>query len=336
MNKKVNIIAEIGQAHDGSLGILHSFIDALSDTGVDAIKFQTHIAEAESSEFEPFRINFSYEDNTRFDYWKRMSFNLEQWMGIKAHCDEGGLEFLSSPFSLAAVELLERLGVKRYKIGSGEVSNFLMLEKIARTHKPVILSSGMSAYRELDNAVKFLRDRNIDLSLLQCTTAYPTKPEEVGLNIIEELQERYKLPVGLSDHSGEIYPSLAAVALGATLIEVHVTFDKKMFGPDTSSSLTMRQIEELTKGVRSLERALANPIDKNDASSFTYLKQIFEKSLAVNKNLPAGHVIKFEDLESKKPANKGIAANKYQEIIGKKLKRNLMQWDFLHETDLED
>jgi N,N'-diacetyllegionaminate synthase len=154
--KPIFIIAEIGQAHDGSLGILHSYIDAIAATGVDAIKFQTHIAEAESSMAEPFRVNFSYEDVTRYDYWHRMSFTKEQWIGIKEHCEKVGLEFISSPFSQAAVDLLESIGVTRYKIGSGETSNFLMLEKIAKTGKPIILSSGMSSYEELDATLEFL------------------------------------------------------------------------------------------------------------------------------------------------------------------------------------
>ncbi len=145
----VFIIAEIAQAHDGSLGIAHSFIDALKDTGVDAVKFQVHIAEAESSIYEPFRVKFSYEDATRYDYWKRMEFEPYQWSGLKKHCEECGLEFMASVFSNAAVDLLEKLGVKRYKIGSGEVSNLLLLDKIAYTGKPVILSSGMSSYEEL-------------------------------------------------------------------------------------------------------------------------------------------------------------------------------------------
>jgi N,N'-diacetyllegionaminate synthase len=126
---RIFIIAEIGQAHDGSLGILHSFIDALKNTGIDAVKFQTHIAKAESSIYEPFRVEFSYEDKTRFDYWKRMEFSLDEWKEIKKHCDDVGLEFMSSPFSNLAVDYLEEIGIKKYKIGSGEVSNFLMLEK---------------------------------------------------------------------------------------------------------------------------------------------------------------------------------------------------------------
>ena len=122
---KYDLIAEIGQAHDGSLGIAHSYIDALANTGVSTIKFQMHIAEAESSIYEPFRVNFSYEDKTRYDYWKRMQFSIEQWSELKRHCEDKGLEFLVSPFSLAAVEILEKLDIKRYKIGSGEVNNNL-------------------------------------------------------------------------------------------------------------------------------------------------------------------------------------------------------------------
>ena len=199
------IIAEIAQAHDGSLGILHSYIDALAKAGVDAVKFQTHIAQAESSEHEPFRVNFSYEDKTRYDYWERMGFTLQQWKEIKTHCDEVGVEFISSPFSQAAVDLLEEVGVKRYKIGSGEVNNLLMLEKISRTGKPIILSSGMSSFSELKQSVEFLQERNIKTSILQCTTAYPTKPEQWGLEVMDELKEKFALETGFSDHSGDVY-----------------------------------------------------------------------------------------------------------------------------------
>jgi len=328
-------MAEIGQAHEGSLGILHSYIDALATTGVDAIKFQTHIAEAESSEHEPFRVKFSYEDATRYDYWKRMSFTLEQWKGIKSHCDEVGLEFVSSPFSNAAVDLLEEAGVGRYKIGSGEVNNLLMLEKIAKTRKPVILSSGMSSFAELDVSVDFLQKRNIDVSVLQCTTAYPTKPEEWGLNVIGELKARYDLPTGFSDHSGDIFACLAAVAKGAEILEFHAVFDKRMFGPDTKASLTIDEIKKLVEGVRAIEISLKHNIDKQDNTRFSELKGIFEKSLAVNKDLKAGAVITFDDLEAKKPKGHGIDASQYQSVIGKKVSTDLKQWDFLTSDSLE-
>ncbi len=332
---KTFIIAEIAQAHDGSLGMLHSYIDAVSQTGVNAIKFQTHIAEAESSLFEPFRVKFSYVDNTRYDYWKRMEFTYEQWIGIKNHCDKAGLEFLSSPFSCAAVDLLEKVGLMRYKIGSGEVSNFLMLQKIAQTGKEILLSTGMSNYAELDSTIDFLKPFGNKLSILQCTTKYPVKAEEIGLNVITEIKKRYGLPVGLSDHSGCIYPSIAAVTLGAEIIEVHTVFDKRQFGPDSSSSLTINELTDLVNGIRYIEKAIESQVNKDNNSEYEPVKQIFGKALAVNQKMAKGSVIQFENLESKKPASKGIPASKYKEVIGRKLKHNLEKWDFLTENDLE-
>jgi len=326
------MIAEIGQAHDGSLGILHSYIDAIASTGVNAIKFQTHIAEAESSPAEPFRINFSYEDATRFDYWKRMSFSIDQWVEIKKHCEEKGMEFISSPFSQAAVDLLESIDVNRYKIGSGEVTNFLMLEKIAKTGKPIILSSGMSSFKELDATVDFLRPFGNDLSILQCTTSYPTPAERIGLNVIGELKERYpNIAVGLSEHSGKIATGIAAASMGAEILEFHAVFDRRMFGPDASSSLTIDEVTSLVESIRFIEKAMQNPIDKNDLSPYTGLKKIFEKTIAINKDLPKGHTIMFDDLEAKKPANQGIPAHSFREIIGKKVNRDLEKWSFLKE-----
>lgn len=334
MKRNTFIIAEIGQAHEGSLGILHSYIDAIATTGVDAIKFQTHIAAAESSQYEPFRIKFSYEDDTRYDYWERMGFTFEQWVGIKEHCERVGLEFISSPFSQTAVDWLEKLQVKRYKIGSGEVNNLLMLQKIALTQKQVLLSSGMSSFEELDASVDFLKKLGSDMVIFQCTTSYPTPPERIGLNVITDLIKRYDLPVGLSDHSGSIYPSVAAVAMGASYLEFHATFDRRMFGPDTTSSLTIDEIKQLVDGVRLVETSLNNPIDKTNNSAFEGLKKIFEKSLALNKDLPAGHILTFEDLETKKPSGYGISAKDFETIIGKTLKTTKKQYDFLTENDI--
>lgn len=329
------IIAEVGQAHDGSLGIAKSYIDALSKTGVDAIKFQVHIAEAESSEFEPFRVKFSTQDKTRFNYWKRMEFSFEQWKELKTLCEEAGVEFMASPFSNAAVDLLEKLDVKRYKIGSGEVGNFLMLEKIANTGKSVILSSGMSSFEELDRSVDFLREKNVQLSILQCTTAYPTQPENYGLNVIVELKERYNVPVGYSDHSAKIETCIAASVLGAEILEFHAVFDRTIFGPDAGSSLEIDEIKQLVSAVKNIQTAQQHPVNKNDNSDFSELKDIFEKSLAVNKDLPSGHVINFEDLESKKPNGYGISATEFEKVIGKRLGRDLKQWEFLNYEDLE-
>ena len=332
--ENTQLIAEIGQAHEGSLGIAHSYIDALYKTGVRIVKFQTHIADAESSSSEPFRTNFSYEDKTRFDYWKRMEFDEDQWAGLKKHCDDLGMEFLSSPFSLKAVDLLEKIGVERYKIGSGEITNFLMLEKVARTGKPVILSSGMSNFNEISEALKIVKRYHSKISILQCTTSYPTKPEQWGLNIINELKEKFKLQVGFSDHSGEIYPCLFAAALGASILEFHCVFDKQMFGPDSFSSLTMSEITLLHKGVSQLDIARNNPINKNNLDDFKDLKNMFGKSLAVNRNMQKGEIISLNSLEAKKPSNKGIPASEFERILGKRVNKFINQWDFLNYNDI--
>jgi len=332
----MDIIAEIGQAHEGSLGVAHSYIDALANTGVTAIKWQTHIADAESSVHEPFRINFSFEDNTRLEYWKRMEFTLEQWSGIKRHCEDKEMEFISSPFSNVAVDLLEKIGVNRYKIGSGEVNNFLMLNKIAKTGKPIIISSGMSSFEELDNIIAFLEPYKNPLTLLQCTTAYPTNPNEWGLNVMAEMTDRYDLPVGFSDHSGDIYACLAAAVLGASILEFHAVFDKRIFGPDSRASLSIDQITQLVSGVKDIEVSMNNPIDKTNNNQFQELKGIFEKSLAINTSLKKGQIIKEEMLEAKKPKFQGIDAAKYHQVIGKVVTKDMTQWDFITIEDIEN
>ncbi|WGK63806.1 N-acetylneuraminate synthase family protein [Croceiramulus getboli] len=331
------LIAEIAQAHGGEVQRAHDYIDALAKTGVDAVKFQTHIAAAESSVHEPFRVKFSEDYATRFEYWKAMEFTLAEWKDLKSHCDEVGVEFMSSPFSNAAVDLLEEVGVQRYKVGSGEVNNFLLMEKIAQTGKPLILSSGMSSLSELDQTTTFLRERNVSFSLLQCTTKYPTEPADYGLDVIQQLKERYHCPVGYSDHSAQIATGIAAVALGAEILEFHAVFDRANDpGPDASSSLEMEEISQLVHGVRRIALSRKRNTDKSDNSAFQSLKSIFEKSLAVNKALSKGHVLTFEDLEAKKPKGYGIDAADFQELLGKKLKRPLQQWDFLNKTDIED
>jgi len=330
------IIAEIAQAHNGSFQKALDYVKALAGTGIDAIKFQTHIAAAESSIHEPFRIKFSDQDATRFDYWKRMEFSKEQWVEIKEACDKAGLEFMSSPFSNAAIDLLEGIGVKRYKVGSGEVNNFLLLEKIAQTRKPVIISSGMSSLEELDATVAFLKERDVPHSILQCTTSYPTAPEQYGLNVIQELKERYEVPIGYSDHSADIGTCIAATALGAEILEFHAVFNREDFGPDATSSIEIKEIPQMVKSVRQITLSRKHNIDKSINTQYTDLKRIFEKSLAVNKDLPEGHILTFADLEAKKPKGYGIDASQFENIIGKTLKKPLKKWDFLNRADIHE
>ena len=193
----------------------------------------------------------------------------------------------------------------------------------------------MSSYKELDKTVAFLRKRNVEFSILQCTTAYPTSPAEYGLNVMKELKERYKVPVGYSDHSAKKETCIAATALGAEILEFHAVFSRNDSGPDATSSLEIAEIKEMVNAVRNIVKALKNPVNKSDSSAFTELKNIFEKSLAVNKNLQKGQVLTFEDLESKKPKGYGINASEFEDVLGKKLKRDLPQSSFLKKEDVD-
>lgn len=329
------IIAEIAQAHDGSLGQAHAYIDAVAHAGADAVKFQTHIAAAESTPAEPWRVKFSQQDESRYDYWRRMQFSLDQWAGLKRHADERGLIFLSSPFSVEAVELLDGLALPAWKVASGEVTNWPMLERMAETKRPFLLSTGMSNLAEIDQLVGWLIERGVPYALLQCTTAYPCPPEKIGLNLLPLWQQRYNCPVGLSDHSGTIYPSLAATTLGAAVLEVHVTMSRELFGPDVVASVTTAELAQLVEGVRFIETMRRHPVDKDEMrAEMQPLRQLFTKSIAPRRDLPAGTVLQTGDLTLKKPGT-GIAPDNLPHLVGRVLRRDVVATQLLSEQDLE-
>ncbi len=329
------IVAEVAQAHDGSLGMAHAYIDAITDAGADAVKFQTHIAAAESTPQEPWRIKFSQQDATRYDYWQRMEFAEAQWLGLKDHADERGLIFLSSPFSVEAVDLLSRIGVAAWKVPSGETANTPMLDKMITTGLPIILSTGMSTLDEIDGAVNRIKEGGVSLVVLQCTTAYPCPPEKIGVNLISFFRERYGGSVGLSDHSGTIYPGLAAVACGLQMLEVHVVFSREMFGPDVPASITTAELRQLVEGVRFIEKMMDNPVDKEAiAEEFDELRSTFTKSIVACKNLKAGSILKADDLTLKKPGT-GLPPARLADIIGRRLKRSVTADTLIEESDFE-
>lgn len=330
------VIGEVAQSHDGSLGMAHAFINAIARTGADAVKFQTHIAAAESTPSEPWRVKFSYQDHTRYEYWKRMEFTEEQWAGLKTHAEERGLIFLSSAFSNQAAELLERLGMQAWKIASGETATYSLMEYYTSTGKPVLLSTGMSPLSEIDLAVEFIREKKVPFSVLQCTSSYPCPPEKIGLNNLSAFQERYHCPVGLSDHSGTIFPGLAGAALGMMhILEVHVALSREMFGPDVPASLTPDELTLQINGIRYTETMLSNPVNKNDmAEQLQPLRELFTKSLFYSVDLAAGTVLKEEHLAVKKPGT-GLRSDRLDSLIGRKLKVGVTADAFVHESDLE-
>jgi N,N'-diacetyllegionaminate synthase len=308
----VTIIAEAGMNHDGSLGNAIRMAEVAAECGADAVKFQLHEAHAETTRDAPSPPYFRHE--SRWEYFERTAFSDGQWATLKEACDNVGIEFLCSVFSLEALWRLEQLGVQRHKIPSGEVTNLELVRAAAATNKPVLVSSGMSSWAELDAAVAAAGD---DLTVLQCTSAYPTPPERVGLNLLGELRERYGKPVGLSDHSIGPYACLAAVALGATVIEKHFTLSNQLYGPDAALALEPYELEELCDGVREIETMIASPVDKNDVAPYAEMKEVFEKSVVTTRAIPAGVVIEREMLAAKKPGT-GIPAWMLPEVIGRK------------------
>jgi N,N'-diacetyllegionaminate synthase len=252
------IVAEVGQAHEGSLGQAHAYIEAIAQAGADAVKFQCHIAEAESTPDEQWRVPPDWpQDESRYAYWKRMEFTQEQWWSLATHAEQAGLIFLCSPFSVEAVRLLDPM-VPAWKVSSGEIRNVALLNAIKGTRKPVILSSGMCNLTELSVAAgRFPR-----VLRLQCTSMYPTPPEKVGLGELVVSEEWGRDFDGLSDHSGTIWPAIGAATLGAAVVEVHVCFSRQEFGFDVESSITIDELARLVEGVRFIEKA-KTPVDKD-------------------------------------------------------------------------
>ncbi|QWE31036.1 N-acetylneuraminate synthase family protein [Polynucleobacter sp. Adler-ghost] len=336
-NQTPFLIAEIGLSHDGSLGFAHSMIEAISKTGFDAVKFQTHIASHESSLDEPFRINFSYQDKTRYDYWRRTEFTLEEWRGLKSHAEELGLIFLSSPFSIAAAQMLNEIGICAWKISSGEIHSRRLLEWVANTKKPIIASTGLTTFDEVNALVKFLNSKAPNrYAILQCTTEYPTLAENVGINVLDKYISMFNCPIGLSDHSGVIWPAIIAASRGARVIEVHATFSKCMFGPDTTSSLTIEQLKELKIGVDFTYKAISSDFDKNkNVNKKISIRKLFSKSVAACRNIEKGKLLKEADIVWLKPGF-GISEQDYdQKYSKKKLSRDISAGEFLQEGDFE-
>jgi N,N'-diacetyllegionaminate synthase len=329
------VVVEVGQAHDGSLGTAHAFIDIIAQAGGDAVKFQTHIAAAESTPDEPFRVEFSYQDASRYDYWKRMEFTGDQWRGLAEHAREKGLEFLSSPFSLEAVDLLDRLSVPAWKIGSGEIANDQLLARLLGSGKPILVSTGMSSVAEIDTIVGRIRKTRTPCLLYQCTSLYPCPPEQVGLQVLQKFRSRYQVPVGLSDHSGSPWFGVAAAALGAASVEVHITMSRESFGPDVSASLTPDDLARMVRGIREVKTSLQTPVDKDAfAVAHTELRSLFGRGIITRESLKKGTRLTEEMLTTKKPAN-GLPPSSMPELIGRIVRRDLPADYFILREDLQ-
>lgn len=329
-NSKTLIIAEIGQSHHGSLSKAKEIIKKVAKTGVEFIKFQTHYANEESTIDEPFRIKISNFKN-RIDYWKKMEFTIEEWKIIKAECEKNKLVFLSSPFSEKAVSVLKRMKMKAWKIGSGEFFSYHLLKKIKQFHQPIILSTGLSTLNDIRLVLKKL-DKN-KIILMQCTSMYPCKLKNIGINMIDVFKKRFNCFVGLSDHSGSIYPAIYAMTKGASLVEVHVGDKNDKKNPDYSSSLEFDDLLELVKARDIIFSLKKNPTKKTFLNyQLKKNKKIFTKSCALRFSKKKGEIIKEKDITFKKPGT-GIPEHEMNMLFNKKLKKNVSNNRLLRRSD---
>tara|TARA_X000000950_G_C13769486_1_gene600342 strand:- start:242 stop:1117 length:876 start_codon:yes stop_codon:yes gene_type:complete len=276
-----------------------------------------HIADEETLIDAPSPSYFKKEK--RFDYFKRTAFTLKNWKRIKKFCEKLGKEFLCSPFSEKAVDQLEILKVKKYKVPSGELTNISLLEKLKKTKKHIILSTGMSSWNEIDIAVRILKK---NFSILQCSSIYPCPSEKVGINVIQELKKKYNCPVGFSDHTLGFSAAFAAASNGATIIEKHFTLSTKMYGSDAKNSMEPKEFSFLVKNIKEIWKIMNNPVDKNNLNEYKDMKRVFEKSVVASRDLKANSIIKKKDILFKKPGT-GIRAINYKSLIGKKLIKDI-------------
>ncbi len=336
INKKL-ICAEIGLSHHGSIKKTKKIIDKISLAGADIIKFQTHLADYESTYNEKFRKGFNFKSKTRYDYWKKSEFSKKQWIQVKKYCEKKKLIFLSSPFSVEAAKLLSSIGQKMWKIGSGEFFSNDLHEYIYKKKNPIIISTGMSSLSEINSKIKELKKNKIkNYIILQCTSKYPVSLEQVGFNIIEDLSNKFNCPVGLSDHSGTVYPSLLAISDNITkLIEVHVSEKSNLRNPDRNASISFEDLKLLCTYRDKIEILKKSKVDKNKiAKELFSTRQLFTKSIAPKYDLKKGALLSKKNLTFKKPGN-GIQMHKLKKIIGKKVKKNISKNFLLKWSDVE-
>jgi N-acetylneuraminate synthase len=336
LEKSVKIISEIGNTHEGSLGIALSLIDMSAAAGADIVKFQMHMPTFESSNKETFRDNSFPQDNTRQDYWQRVSFKIEDWIKIKKHCDLKNIEFLCTPFSVEAAKVLwdNRL-VKRWKIGSGEISNLRLLDYVFNTNLEVLISTGLTTQSELDELVDLIRkSHDIDsLVIMHCVSQYPTNLDNSALNLIDFYRERYGVKIGHSDHSGNISSSILALSLPINYLEVHLKPHDLFFGPDISSSLSPNEISFLVKIRDDFALIKSFKMDRDElfkASEKT--AKLFRKGLYWSRSINVNETVIDSDIDLRKPEG-DISAMKLDFFIGRKLVKNVVEGEIVRITD---
>ncbi|NLB67976.1 MAG: N-acetylneuraminate synthase [Bacteroidales bacterium] len=326
---KVIIIAEAGVNHNGSLEMAKQLVDAAKEAGADYVKFQTGIPRLLTSKFA---VMADYQkknigsEQSQLEMIEKISLTFDDFSLLKRYCDETGVKFLSTPFDLPSVDFLSEFEMDYFKIPSGEITNLPYLRKIAKLGTPVIMSTGMCELKEIEEALRVLTDNGLPLdsiSLLHCNTEYPTPMHDVNLRAMETLKERFCVKTGYSDHTEGIEVPIAAVAMGADIIEKHFTLDKTLPGPDHIASLEPHELNAMVKAIRNIEMALGSDKKSVTASERKNIL-IARKSIIAAKDIKAGELFTEENLTVKRPGN-GISPMKWDEVIGQRAKKDFLE-----------
>ena len=314
------IIAEAGVNHNGDIDIAKQLVDKAVTCGVDAIKFQTFKTEkivtgyADMADYQKSNIGHVF---SQFNMLKKLELSQESFIKIQEYCNYKGIMFLSTPFDFESADFLESIGVPAFKIGSGDLTNIPLLQHIAKFNKPIILSSGMAILSEIEDALNAIYCfENRDVAVLHCTSNYPAELQSVNLNAMNTIKNAFKVVSGYSDHTKGITVSIAAVAMGASIIEKHFTIDKNMKGPDHKASLNPTELKDMVQAIRDVEMALGNGIKRYNLSEVDTMKAA-RKSIVAARYIKKGQTITLMDLEYKRPGT-GLSPKFYVDIIGKK------------------
>ncbi len=335
-NRKISIqhptyvIAEGCDNHLGKMDVAKEMILQAKLAGADAIKFQHHLPDEEMLPDVPTSDNF---DTPLYEFLKKYALTLKQHQELKEHCEKLGIQYLCTPFSWKAAQELESIGVCAYKIGSGEMTDIPTLVRIANFKKPMIVSTGMCTFEEIDRTYHALSGREVPLALMNCVSEYPPRYEDINLNVIPQMIARYpKAVIGHSDHTPDIYTCFSAVTLGARIIEKHLILDKRQPGPDQAVSIDFKELAEMVDGIRKIEAALGN--EKKVHSSEKPIREWAFRSLVTTQEVRSGEVLTSEMVWSKRPGT-GIPAYLMDEVVGRRVKRNLKSNVLISLDDLE-
>lgn len=320
----VYIIAEAGVNHNGDVNIAKQLVDAAAEAGVDAVKFQTFKTEnlvCKDAKKAEYQTETTDKTESQFDMLKKLELTLDMHRELIDYCKKKKVTFLSTPFDMESIDLLEQLEMEVYKIPSGEITNLPYLRKIGSLGKKVILSTGMSTIQEVQDAVKVLRESGSeDISVLHCNTQYPTPMEDVNLNVIQTMREALGVPVGYSDHTQGIEVPIAATALGATIIEKHFTLDRGMEGPDHKASLEPEELKKMVQAIRNIEKALGKK-EKIPTESEKDNIPIVRKSIVAKVQIKEGEIFRESNITTKRPGT-GLSPMLWDKVIGQKASRD--------------